>query len=131
MTIIEQCEKCAKDSKNVYCNNCIKSIDYFDVYTYKNNNSRFSDGQKIGKIKAYTWHDAIEYIKNNFFKNEKNLNINCENKFAFIEKKIQADPLNIDYNKDPMAFKLYLNKDKEKELNSNFLDDKIIWDGTN
>jgi hypothetical protein len=131
MTIIEQCEKCERDGKNVYCNNCKKSIDYFYVYEYKNHNNRFNDGQMIGKIRAYTWHDAIEYIKNNFFNDQKNLNINCEREFAYIEKKLQADPLKIVYNnKDHMAFKLYLNKERKNESKSNSLNDDIIWDIT-
>jgi hypothetical protein len=56
---------------------------------YKNNNdSRFGkDGQPTDRIKAYTWHDAIEYVKYNYFekKSKENLNINCEKDFAYLE----------------------------------------------
>jgi hypothetical protein len=37
---------------------CIKVADYFDVYKYHGNNSRFDKGRLIGRIKAYVWHDV-------------------------------------------------------------------------
>ena len=67
--IIQQCCNCIEKGKNAYCNNCIKSGDNYDVYKYaEDKNNRFSKGKMIGRIKAYTWHDAIEHIKDNFFR---------------------------------------------------------------
>jgi hypothetical protein len=85
--IIKQCEECNGIGKSVYCNNCIKSIDFFEVFRYKNTNNRFVDGESIDEIKAYTWHDAIEFIKNNFYPDWQDLDINCEKEFAYIEEK--------------------------------------------
>jgi hypothetical protein len=63
MTITHQCEDCTEKGKNVYCNICEKSIDYFEVYKYNNDEkNRYSDGEAIGIITAFTWHDAIEFI---------------------------------------------------------------------
>jgi len=91
MVIEQQCENCSKKGKNVYCNNCIKVAEYFEVFKYNidNNNSRFGKGgQPTDRIKAYTWHDAIEYVKYNYFekKSKENLNINCEKDFAYLEE---------------------------------------------
>ena len=65
MVIEQQCENCSKKGKNVYCNNCIKVAEYFEVFKYSidnNSNSRFGkSSQPTDRIKAYTWHDAIDY----------------------------------------------------------------------
>ena len=93
MVIEQQCENCIKKGKNIYCNNCIKVAEYFEVFKYSidnnNSNSRFGkSGKPTDRIKAYTWHDAIEYIKCNYFekKSKENLNINCEKDFAYLEE---------------------------------------------
>ena len=57
-----------------------------DVYRYS---ERYSNNVKfIDTIKAYTWHDSLEHIKNVFFANYENnqLIINCEKEFAFVER---------------------------------------------
>ena len=50
--------------------------------------TRFDKGDIKGRIKAYTWHDVLEYIKDNFFDDRirGNLNINCEKDFAYLEE---------------------------------------------
>ena len=90
--IIQQCHGCVEKGKNAYCNKCVKSGDYYDVYKYpEDEESRFRKGKMIGTIKAYTWHDAIEHIKDNFFHNcSENLNINCEKDFAYLEEKPES-----------------------------------------
>ena len=130
MAIIHQCEDCTNKGKNVYCNNCKKSIDYFDVYKYNNEiKNRYSDGEAIGVIKAFTWHDAIEFIKNNFFSDKKNLDINCEKEFAYIEGKIDSSLIDNGNRNLALSYKIYLNNEEKtefKELSRNLR----VWDTT-
>jgi hypothetical protein len=111
MVIEQQCENCSKKGKNVYCNNCIKVAEYFEVFKYDiddNDNSRFGKGgQPTDRIKAYTWHDAIEYVKCNYFekKSKENLNINCEKDFAYLE-----EIYNNNNNENLSGYSIYLNK---------------------
>jgi hypothetical protein len=149
MTIIQQCETCSKvgnNNKNIYCNNCIKSDDYFDVYKYEgnnnnSNNNRFGEGRLIGRIKAYTWHDAIEYIKNNLFSSDqrKNLNTNCEKDFAYIEKKEEEKiPSTITTSENGnkpekaklLGYKIYLNNEGGAKHSESSLKGKEFWDLT-
>lgn len=76
-----------------------------------------SENSLIGRMKAYTWHDVLEYIKNNFFHDlSGELNIDCEKDFAYIEKKpsenvssnISNDKSGIEH---PVGYKIFLNKD--------------------
>lgn len=68
-------------------------------------------------MKAYTWHDVLEYIKNNFFYDlSGELNIDCEKDFAYIEKKLSENvSSNISNEKSssehPVGYKIFLNKD--------------------
>jgi len=133
MTITHQCEDCTEKGKNVYCNICEKSIDCFEVYKYNNDEkNRYSDGEAIGIIKAFTWHDAIEFIKNNFYDNKENLDINCEKEFAYIEGKTDSHPVdNGNKNFEKPSYKIYLNNGERKEskkspLNLNW----HVWDIT-
>jgi hypothetical protein len=107
MVIEQQCENCIKKGKNIYCNNCIKVAEYFEVFKYSidNNNKRFDKSQPTDRIKAYTWHDAIEYIKCNYFekKSRENLNINCEKDFAYLEE--------TGNNENLLGYSIYLNKE--------------------
>jgi hypothetical protein len=127
MVIEQQCGNCSKKGKNVYCNNCIKVAEYFEVFKYgidkNNSNSRFGKGrQPTDRIKAYTWHDAIEYVKCNYFekKSRENLNINCEKDFAYLEE--------IDNNKNLLGYSIYLNK--EVGAKSSLLRDEDFCDLT-
>ena len=111
MVIEQQCENCIKKGKNIYCNNCIKVAEYFEVFKYSidnnNSNSRFGkSGKPTDRIKAYTWHDAIEYIKCNYFekKSRENLNINCEKDFAYLEETGNN-------NENLLGYSIYLNKE--------------------
>jgi hypothetical protein len=133
MTITHQCEDCTKKGKNAYCNICKKSIDYFDVYKYNNDEkNRYSDGQAIGIIKAFTWHDAIEFIKNNFYDDKENLDINCEKEFAYIEGKPGFHPIdNGNRNFERPSYKIYLNNEEKKELKKSPLNlNWHVWDTT-
>jgi hypothetical protein len=133
MTIIQQCANCSKEGKNFYCSNCTKSADYFDVYKYEDNNNRISKGKMIGRIKAYTWHDAIEYVKNSLFHDRtKKFNINCEKDFAYVEEEDIDSIITGARNKEKetmLGFKLYLNKEEEEKSESSFKGQNF-WDLT-
>ena len=128
--IIQQCSNCVEKGKNAYCNNCVKSGDYYDIYKYaEDKNNRFNKDNKIGTVKAYSWHDAIEHIKDNFFHNRnENLNINCEKDFAYLEEKhesIIGD--NRDKGENLFGFAIYLNT---KRSESGSLSSLNFWDLT-
>jgi hypothetical protein len=132
MTIIQQCQNCEKEgNKNIYCTNCIKSADYFDIYKYGNESDRFSRCNIIGRIKAYTWHDAIEYTKSNFLHNQsKNFNINCEKDFAYVEEKnTESTAMENNRKENLLGYKLYLNKEGDKSESSSIKDENL-WDLT-
>jgi len=83
--INKQCDNCAKKGKNFYCNSCDITPEFFDIYSYYTNIT--SDNSLIGRIKAYTWHDVLEYIRNNFFYGlSSGLNIDCDKDFAYRKK---------------------------------------------
>jgi hypothetical protein len=129
MVIEQQCENCSKKGKNVYCNNCIKIAEYFEVFKYNidnNNNKRFGKGQPTDRIKAYTWHDAIEYVKCNYFekKSKENLNINCEKDFAYLEEIDNNNSENLS------GYSIYLNKEVGAVKSSSLLRDEDFCDLT-
>lgn len=115
--INKQCDNCAKKGKNFYCNSCDITAEFFDIYSYYTNRS--SDNSLIARIKAYTWHDVLEYTRNNFFYGlSSGLNIDCEKEFAYIEKKLSGqDTTNRRTDKAdsevPIGYKIYLNKDNK------------------
>lgn len=84
----------------------------------------------MGRIKAYTWHDAIEYIKNNLFHNRSNnLNINCEKDFAYLKEKTEPYIIDNDTKEESLGYKIHLNK-KGSESESFSLRDENFWDLT-
>ncbi len=130
--INKQCDNCAKKGKNFYCNACDITSEYFDIYSYYTN--KMSKNILIGRMKAYTWHDVLEYIKNNFFYDiSLGLNIDCEKDFAYIEKKLsdqvisnrRADKAD---SKDPIGYKIYLNKNNKSIESASKVGD--FWDLT-
>ena len=111
--INRQCDNCAKQGKNFYCNACDKTAEFFDIYSYYIN--RTSNNSLIGGFKAYTWHDVLEFVRYNFFHHlSGDINVDCEKEFAYIERKISNQKTE-NYNKeiDPLGYKIYLNKDKK------------------
>jgi len=133
LVIIKQCHDCSVKGKNFYCNSCDKTAESFDIYSYHTN--RMSENSLIGRVKAYTWHDVLEYIKNNFFYDlSGELNIDCEKDFAYIEKKLSENvSTNVSNDKlsseQPIGYKIFLNKDDSTPLvtTSNSVD---FWDLT-
>jgi len=115
--ITKQCDNCAPKGKNFYCNACDKTAELFYIYSYYIN--RFSENTLMGRMKAFTWHDVLEYVRNNFFhKASGELDINCEKNFAYIEEKLSHKlSSNRSTNKSdcnlPIGYKIYLNKDSE------------------
>lgn len=115
--ITKQCDNCAPKGKNYYCNACDKKAELFYIYSYYIN--RFSENTLMGRMKAFTWHDVLEYVKNNFFHNPSGeLDINCEKNFAYIEEKLSynchiTEALNKSDRNHPTGYKIYLNKDNE------------------
>jgi hypothetical protein len=112
--IVQQCENCNKKGKNVYCKDCVKVADSFDVYEYRSGDNRFNKGRSICSIEAYTWHDAIEYVRNKFFQVDEKSNIitNCEKDFAYLEQKTRSTSSGNDNNaeeRDLPSYKIYLN----------------------
>ncbi len=115
--INRQCDNCAKQGKNFYCNACDKTADFFDIYSYYIN--RTSKNSLIGGFKAYTWHDVLEFIRYNFFHDPSDeLKVDCEKEFAYIERKLSNQitanhSMEKEYSEDPLGYKIYLNKDKK------------------
>ena len=114
--ITKQCDNCAPKGKNFYCNACDKTAELFYIYSYYI--SRFSENTLMGRMKAFTWHDVLEYVRNNFFHNPGELDINCEKNFAYIEEKLSHKlssnrSTNRSDRNHPMGYKIYLNKDNE------------------
>ncbi len=115
--ITKQCDNCAPKGKNYYCNACDKKAELFYIYSYYIN--RFSENTLMGRMKAFTWHDVLEYVKNNFFHNPSGeLDINCEKNFAYIEEKLShklssTRSTNRSDRNLSMGYKIYLNKDNE------------------
>ncbi len=115
--ISKQCDNCAPKGKNFYCNACDKTAELFYIYSYYIN--RFSENTLMGRMKAFTWHDVLDYVRNNFFHNPScELDINCEKNFAYIEEKLSHEvSSNLSTNKShpnhPIGYKIYLNKGNE------------------
>ena len=115
--INKQCHNCARQGKNFYCNACDKTPEFFDIYSYYIN--RTSKNSLIGRFKAYTWHDVLEFIRYNFFHDPSGeLKVDCEKEFAYIERKLSNQStanhsIEKEYSEDPIGYKIYLNKDKK------------------
>ena len=58
-------------------------------------NNRSWSREPIDRIKAYTWNDVLNFVKNKYFKENSDLNINCEKDFAYIERKTLRDASNM------------------------------------
>ena len=131
MAIILQCEKCRQISKKTYCGECKKSIDYFEVFENIKEAADNETREPIERIKAYTWNDVLNFVKNKYFQEDTDLNINCEKDFAFIEKKTLQDPSS---NKntiiDQLEYRIFLSKNNPIELGNSSGPGKFITDIT-
>jgi hypothetical protein len=132
--IIQQCTSCCAKGKNFHCNKCLKSPDFFDIYEYNDIKNRFDRGRLKWRIKAYTWHDATEYVKDSFFSDvkEQELNINCEKDFAYIEwnsYQIRSDSIR-ERQRIFRGYKIYLNKELNRLQPSSLSKDQNFSDLT-
>jgi hypothetical protein len=132
MAIILQCEKCRQISKKTYCGECKKSIDYFEVFEInKEAATDHETREPIERIKAYTWSDVLNFVKNKYFQEDTDLNINCEKDFAFIEKKTLPDPSsNMNTIIDQLEYRIFLSKNIQMELDNSSDPRKLITDIT-
>jgi hypothetical protein len=130
MAIILQCEKCRQISKKTYCRECKKSIDYFEVFKYSNETIVTDTNEPIERIMAYTWSDVLNFVKNKYFQENSDLNINCEKDFAYIEKKALRDASNMNSIIDKLGYRIFLNKNIPTELDDSSNPGKFITDIT-
>ncbi len=130
MVIILQCEKCRQISKKNYCEECKKSIDYFEVFEYNNETTVPETKEPKERIKAYTWSDVLNFVKNKYFQENSDLNINCEKDFAYIEKKALRDASDMNSKIDKVGYRIFLNKNIPTELGDSSSTGKFITDIT-
>jgi hypothetical protein len=130
MVIILQCEKCRQISKKNYCEECKKSIDYFEVFEYNNETTVPETKEPKERIKAYTWSDVLNFVKNKYFQENSDLNINCEKDFAYIEKKALRDASDMNSKIDKAGYRIFLNKNIPTELGDSSSTGKFITDIT-
>lgn len=115
MTIITQCSECKEIGKKMYCKDCEKSVDYFEVF--ENNQSNTTT--LIHIIKAYTWNDVIKFVKEKYFKDQNNLIIDCEKEFAFLKKQNKSDTLLTEPVEQSTTYKIYLRNENDPSINKN------------
>ena len=133
MAIILQCEKCRQISKKTYCGECKKSIDYFEVFEYNNEATDQETREPIERIKAYTWSDVLNFVKNKYFQEDNSdLNINCEKDFAYIERKTPRDVSSSNMNSTigQLGCRIFLNKNPPIEFDNSSGPGKLITDIT-
>ena len=130
MVIISQCEKCSQISKKTYCGECKKSIDYFEVFEYNDETIVTESREPIERIKAYTWNDVLNFVRNKYFEENSELNINCEKDFAYIEKKALQNTSNMNSMIDKSGYRIFLNKDIPTILDNSSRPGKLITDIT-
>ena len=130
MVIISQCEKCSQISKKTYCGECKKSIDYFEVFEYKGETTVPQSREPIERIMAYTWNDVLNFVKNKYFKENSDLNINCEKDFAYIETKAIRNASNLNSTIYKSGYRIFLNKNIPTVLNNSSSPGKFITDIT-
>lgn len=130
MAIILQCEKCRQISKKTYCEECKKSIDYFEVFEYNDETIVPESREPIERIKAYTWNDVLNFVRNKYFEENSELNINCEKDFAYIEKKALQNTSNMNSMIDKSGYRIFLNKNIPTILDNSSRPGKLITDIT-
>ena len=130
MAIILQCEKCKQISKKTYCGECKKSIDYFEVFEYNDETIVPESREPIERIKAYTWNDVLNFVRNKYFEENSELHINCEKDFAYIEKKALQNTSNMNSMIDKSGYRIFLNKNIPTILDNSSRPGKLITDIT-
>jgi hypothetical protein len=113
MAIIKQCVKCKEVGKKMYCNDCEKSIDYFEIFEdmFDDNHDKIST--LIHTIKAYTWNDVITFVKDEYFEDKNDLVIDCEKEFAYIERHAKSDTVLTNSSKQSRSYKIFLKNEND------------------
>ncbi len=122
MVFIKQCLKCKDNDKKMYCKECEKSIDYFEVFENLHDDNKNSIPTLIHTIKAYTWNDTIKFINMNYFKDQDDLIINGEKEFAYLIRQTKPDGLLTKPVDKSRSYKIYL----KNENNLNLLENTSI-----
>jgi len=130
MVVIKQCVKCNEVGKKVYCSECEKSIDYFQVFEDVFDDNRDKISTLLHTIKAYTWNDVIKFVKDEYFKGQNNLVIDCEKEFAYIERLAKSDNLLTNSAKQPRSYKIFLLNENDIDFQKNTKVSNIIIDLT-
>lgn len=108
MVIIKQCVKCKEVGKKMYCNDCEKSVDNFEIFEDVFDDNQNKKSTLIHTIKAYTWNDVIKFVKDEYFEDQKDLVIDCEKEFAYIERHAKSDTGLTNSLKQSRSYKIFL-----------------------
>lgn len=130
MVIVKQCVKCKEISKKMYCNNCEKSIDYFEVFEDTIGDNHEKKSILVHTIKAFTWNDAIQFVKNEYFKDQNDLVIDCEKEFAYLERNTELDTYLANSVKQSRSYKIFLKNEDEVDLDKNASVSNMVIDLT-
>ena len=130
MVIVKQCVKCKEISKKMYCNNCEKSIDYFEVFEDTIGDNHEKKSILVHTIKAFTWNDAIQFVKNEYFKDQNDLVIDCEKEFAYLERNTELDTYLANSVKQSRSYKIFLKNEDKVDLDKNASVSNMVIDLT-
>ena len=130
MVIVKQCVKCKEIGKKMYCNNCEKSIDYFEVFEDTIGDNHEKKSILVHTIKAFTWNDAIQFVKNEYFKDQNDLVIDCEKEFAYLERNTELDTCLANSVKQSRSYKIFLKNEDKVDLDKNASVSNMVIDLT-
>ena len=130
MVIVKQCVKCKEIGKKMYCNNCEKSIDYFEVFEDTIGDNHEKKSILVHTIKAFTWNDAIQFVKNEYFKDQNDLVIDCEKEFAYLERNTELDTYLANSVKQSRSYKIFLKNEDKVDLDKNASVSNMVIDLT-
>lgn len=124
--MIKQCTECRVVGKKMYCENCEKTVDYFEVFENLVGNNQNNKTTLVHTIKAFTWNDAIQFIKAKYFKDQNNLIIDCEKEFAYLERQTGSDNKLANSGDQLTSYKIYLKNENELSFYKNFIAPNMI-----
>ena len=130
MVIVKQCVKCKEIGKKMYCNNCEKSIDYFEVFEDTIGDNHEKKSILVHTIKAFTWNDAIQFVKKEYFKDQNDLVIDCEKEFAYLERNTELDTYLANSVKQSRSYKIFLKNEDKVDLDKNASVSNMVIDLT-
>ncbi|HKR73982.1 MAG TPA: hypothetical protein VJR94_07710 [Candidatus Nitrosocosmicus sp.] len=130
MVIVKQCVKCKEVGKKMYCNNCQKSIDYFQVFEDVFGENYEKKSTLIHTIKAFTWNDVIKFVKDEYFKDQDDLIIDCEKEFAYLERNTKSDTSLANSVKQSSSYRIFLKNENDFDLDKNTIVSNMVVDLT-